>query len=197
MSEMAPLHNFSEREQKESEGKWKARKEGVCNLYLRRWGLASACFFCFFYFCVSAEFLFFKEVHGSRSETKVLPRRSLWVDLVVTRGAKKGQTRRPTHTRPLCRGVHTLVGRQSSERECEVRCYLWSTGCRWEENDFKCSCFWTSLQTSAAVVCFFSPTLFTLLVSGKSRYEALNLLPGGWSELPLQHGAEGYDYHVR
>lgn len=36
MSEMAPLHNFSEREQKESEGKWKARKEGVCNLYLRR-----------------------------------------------------------------------------------------------------------------------------------------------------------------
>ncbi len=36
MSEMAVLHNFSEREQKESEGKWKVRKEGVCYLYLRR-----------------------------------------------------------------------------------------------------------------------------------------------------------------
>lgn len=30
MSVMALLHNFSEREQKESEGKWKARKEGAC-----------------------------------------------------------------------------------------------------------------------------------------------------------------------
>lgn len=36
MSEMAGLHNFSVREQKESEGKWKARKEGACYLYLRR-----------------------------------------------------------------------------------------------------------------------------------------------------------------
>lgn len=38
MSEMAALHNF-EMEQKEGEGKWKARKKGVCYLCLRRWGL--------------------------------------------------------------------------------------------------------------------------------------------------------------
>lgn len=43
MSEMAVLHNFSEREQKDSEGKWK-NKAVVCYLYLRRWGLAAACF---------------------------------------------------------------------------------------------------------------------------------------------------------
>lgn len=36
MSEMAVLHNSSDREQKESEGKWKARKEGECYWYLRR-----------------------------------------------------------------------------------------------------------------------------------------------------------------
>lgn len=36
MSEMAVLHNFSEREQKDSEGKWKGREEGVCHLDLRR-----------------------------------------------------------------------------------------------------------------------------------------------------------------
>lgn len=30
VSVMAALHNFSEREQKESEGKWKASKEGAC-----------------------------------------------------------------------------------------------------------------------------------------------------------------------
>lgn len=42
VSEMAGLHNFSEREQKESQEKWKARKEGACYLYL-----ALACFFFF------------------------------------------------------------------------------------------------------------------------------------------------------
>lgn len=36
MSEMAVLHNSSVREQKGSEGKWKARKEGVCYLFWRR-----------------------------------------------------------------------------------------------------------------------------------------------------------------
>lgn len=36
MSEMAALHNFFEVEQKESEGKWKVRKRGVCCLCWRR-----------------------------------------------------------------------------------------------------------------------------------------------------------------
>lgn len=36
VSVMAGLHNFSVREQKEREGKWKARKEGACYLCSQR-----------------------------------------------------------------------------------------------------------------------------------------------------------------
>lgn len=36
MSEMAALHNFSVREQREREGKWKARKKGACYFLLKR-----------------------------------------------------------------------------------------------------------------------------------------------------------------
>lgn len=68
-----------------------------------------------------------------------------------------------TYSRPLCWGVHTLVGRQSRERECEVHCNLWSNSCRWEENVFNVA-FLLLDFSSAFCRCFF--TLFVVLVSG-------------------------------
>lgn len=121
---MAVLHNLAEREQKEREGKMESEKGGGVHLvqeevlaHLRSWTSKLV--------GRSAEESP-KVFKKSRSYLEVLPQRhrNLWVDLAVTRGAVKGQT--PTCTRPLCRGVHTLVGRQWRERECEVLCYLWS-----------------------------------------------------------------------
>ena len=64
--------------------------------------------------------------------------------------SNKGQTHRPA-TRPLWQGMHTLVDRQSRDRECEllpVEYQLPVRGKRVNCGFFPC---WTSLQPPAAV----------------------------------------------
>lgn len=124
---MAVLHNFSEREQKESKGKWKARKEGVCYLYLSRWGLAPDCF-------SFSNFLLSNWLRKCRGVTRNLYfSRSTWewnrgvaaeglepLGGPCYPGSNKGQTHRDLHTpSPLVR-AHTWT--QIVKRKGNVRC---------------------------------------------------------------------------
>lgn len=107
VSVMAVLHNFWEREQKESEGKWKAKRSGGVLVEEVRRGTA---FFTSYtkwaekwkHWARSLNFL----KKGICTEFRKLKRWDwdLWVDLVV---GNKWLTHRPT--RPLWQDKHTLV----------------------------------------------------------------------------------------
>lgn len=188
-SVMAVLHNFSEREQKESEGKWKARKEGACCILGgEAWHQLVFLF----------QFLYFQTGWESAEEwpkvctwewNRGVATEGLEPLGVVIQGAIKGQTHTDLHTPSLSRRAHTC--RQTVKRKgmwgalLPVE-YQLRAGERKTYFNVASSVTGTSLQPS------FPSHFFILLVLG---VWIANL--AGRVKLSLQHGAEGYDYPVR
>lgn len=175
MSEMAVLHNFSEREQKESEGKWKARKEGVCYLYLRRRGLAPACF-CSYSISTSKlaervqrseqKFLFFKKYMGAGVKQTCSHREIEPLGWTLSKEHERADTQ--TYTPSLPGRAYTC--RQTVKRKgmwgalLPVEYQLPVRGKRVKSWLF---CCWTFLQPPAAVVFFH--TIHCACVGNMSR----------------------------
>ncbi len=141
LSEMAVLHNIFREGIERKRGKMAGKKRRGCVTWTwvgEAWHQL-VFLFQFFDFKLAEwvqrsdqKFGFFKR--WSQTEVQLQRDWILWVDLVI-QGAVRDRHKQ-TYSRPLRRGVLTLVHSQSRERECEVHCYLWNTRCRWEENLF-------------------------------------------------------------
>lgn len=106
VSVMAALHNFWEREQKESEGKWKAKRRGGVFVEEVRRGIAFFTSYNQMGWEMETELEVLKKYICTEFRKPKKWDLDLWVDLVA---GNKWLTHRPT--RPLWRGKHTLVGR--------------------------------------------------------------------------------------